>query len=369
MIRSHASVATGLLFVLAFAGSGQAAFNASDQVFIPIAAHNEGIADSLWRTDIHITNVDETDVDVAIAFLPAGLINNSYIFSSRSYFLGGREDEGFGKVDPVLADIAPGATVVLADILQAHFEEELPITGTGGLVFFAYEAGTLDATDGRVLRSIIVASRTYNETFHWIEDPDNEGEFIQEAITYGQGIPGVPWYQLGDGGTNTVHGDFSYQTLNISAVDPAMRFNVGILNSSDPQTSVTFEIKPFDLAGEPFLREDETEISMVAILPPLAQMQYTNILRGGFGLGDEDQVGTVVVRVLQWNTNSVDPRPRFTIYGSLVDNRSNDSTTVLPSFDAPFNIDCIWEPVTDPKVAGVDAERRVETRSLDIPER
>ena len=32
----------------------------------------------------------------------------------------------------------------------------------------------------------------------------------------------------------------------------------------------------------------------------------------------------------------------MTSYGSLVDNSSNDPTTLLPTFAYPYDVDCMW---------------------------
>ena len=60
-------VAAMALVVVATSGPALAAFNAADLVYVPVVAHTTGLNDSVWRSDVSITNVGDTDaIDVAL---------------------------------------------------------------------------------------------------------------------------------------------------------------------------------------------------------------------------------------------------------------------------------------------------------------
>ncbi len=321
--------------------SAAASFYASDLIYIPAVAHNEGENGSVWRTDLYITNVDEVDIDVMMVYLPSGLQNNSLVFTDRSLWLGGRESDGVGFVNEALADIPPNATVVLEDVIGEYWIDELSLTGLGAMVVFAYESGSLEDDGSRVFRNAVVMSRTYNQTTVYQPDPDNEGQFLEVPATYGQGVPGVPWYNLADPAAVSEEADLSFFDLVGVFDDEDFRFNLGILNASDPQTQIALRIQPFQPNGEPYLDDEGNPKTTLVTLPPLAHVQYNRILATNFEL---ENVAGITVRVafLGWTSNSADPTPAMTAYGSVGDNVTSDATTVLPAFASPYEVDRVW---------------------------
>jgi len=325
-----------------------ASFQASDLIYVPVAAHNEGVEGSLWQTDLYITNVEDVAVDVAIFFFPSGLLNNaSYL--SRSHGLAGRSDQGFAYVNEALADIPAGGSVLLVDVVGEYWFADLESLATlGGMVVFAYEAGSLDATGNRVPRNVVVHSRTSNLTTIYVPDPHLEGAFTEQPTSYAQTVHGVPWYDLADPSAidEELGLDFTYQVLLGATESEALRFNLGIFNASDPQTSITVKVQPFQADGTPFLTEDESEIALSVTLPPLAHIQYNRILTRTLEI-DETELASFRVSFVSWTTSSPEPKPAFTCYGSVVDALSNDPTTVQPSFEAPYDVDCVWSVFDD----------------------
>ncbi len=361
----------GLVAAVLLAGApAWASFMASDLVYVPVAAHNDGTAGSVWRTDLTITNVETTDaVDVAIYFLPSGAGDNSTILDDRTAGLGGRDSEGWGNVDQSLADIPPGGTVTLRDIVGQNWVDEYATRSyLGGLVVFAYQAGTLDAGGDRQYRNVVVQSRTYNETTVWVQDPDNAGQFIEKPATYGQTIPGVPWYDVADAGFT----DLSYQFLTGAAENDNFRFNMGVLNTSDPQTTLLIRVEPFGPDGVQLVDADGNPQFFDFYVAPLQHEQYNQVLYNHFGLTGVSDI-TLKVSIAGFTTTGTKVVPTMVSYGSLVDNSSNDPTTVLPSFSKPYNIDCVWSSVTTSAGAtGMDEQtiRRISIpRPLEIPAR
>lgn len=352
--------------VMAFGGAtAHAGFRAGDLIYVPVVAHTAGANDSVWRSDVMISNVEAEDsIDVAMVFLPSGLRNNSYLFNDRSLWVGGREADSFGIIDECLADIPPGGSVALEDVVETYWPEHIGINGQGALVVFSFLADSLEDDGSREYRNMTVSSRTYNTATLWEPDPDNEGEFIESEVTYGQLLNGVPWYNLADSAFVSDQGDFSYLLLDGARDDESFRYNLGLVNTSDRQTTLIMRINPIQADGQPFLDDSESPISLSVTLPPLAHIQYFQIFSNVFGLTDIAQA-RFKVSIYQWSTTGIDPHPTFTAYGSLIDNGSDDPTTYEPTFEAPYNVDCMW-PTDD----GGKGDLKVESpgrRVLEIP--
>jgi len=346
-----------------------AQFLAADLLYVPGAAHTDGENDSQWRTDLFITNVEQdVDVDVAIVYVRTGNVSNSQEFVDRSTWVGGTENEGFGTVDPALADIPPGGTIVLEDPIGTFWPNEQGTANFGALIIFAYESGTLEDDGSRVLKNVIVNSRVYTPTTFYQPDPDNEGEFLEVRGTYGQTLPGVPWYNLADPSAVSDEGDFSFQILSGAAADEDYRYNLGILNASDPLTSITLVIQPFKGNGEPFLDENDNPVLRPLTMPPTSHVQYNSVMSNLFGLEDVPNDTTLDVSFVSWESANSMPVVGMTIYGTMIDNQTNDSTAILPAFAFPYNVDCQWSSSAEGKSAS-GGMRRVSERPLEIPPR
>jgi len=348
----------------------EAQFLAADLIYVPAAAHTSGEGTSQWRSDFFISNVEgDVAIDVALVYLPTGLISNTSRFTDRSTWLGGRESDGFGNIDPLLADIPAGGTVVLRDPIGNYFTNEGVLAGAGAFVIFAYEANTLDDDGTRVFKNAIVNTRVYTPTLFYQPDPDNEGEFLPITGTYGQTLPGVPWYNLADPSAVSDEGDFSFQLLTGAGQDEDKRYNVGILNASDPLTTIIVSIQPFQGDGQPFVDIDGNDMIEIVSMPPLSQVQYNNVLLVLFGLAAVDDDVTIDVSFLRWSTGNSDPIVCMTTYGTFIDNHTNDPTAILPAFAYPYNIECQW-PSTKQTAAGTAGGfPRVTRRPLGIPPR
>ena len=108
MMRSKLAAALVIAASTAAVPAG-AQFMAADLVYIPGVAHTSGEGTSRWRSDVYITNVEaEASVDVAMVYLATGQISNAGRFYDRSTWVGGREADGWGHLDPVLADSQAG---------------------------------------------------------------------------------------------------------------------------------------------------------------------------------------------------------------------------------------------------------------------
>jgi hypothetical protein len=57
----------------------------------------------------------------------------------------------------------------------------------------------------------------------------------------------------------------------------------------------------------------------------------------------------------------------MTVYGTLIDNDTNDPTAILPAFAFPYDIECQWPPPADGAAKGGVGTARVSRRPLEIP--
>ena len=101
-------------------------------------------------------------------------------------------------------------------------------------------------------------------------------------------------------------------------------------------------------------------------MQPMAHIQYNNIFETLFGLEDVADDTTIDISFQSWASGSSVPVVGMTVYGTMIDNATNDSTAVLPAFAFPYDIQCMWPPNTDAKTSP-SGVRRVSTRPLEIP--
>jgi len=367
MIRKGLLTALVFVFVL---GAGQAAaqFLAADLIYLPAVTHTNGEDVSRWRSDVFITNVDDVEIDIAAVYYPTGGTNNSGVFDGREMWLGGRESDGFGFVDPELANIPPNGTVVLRDPVGEYWATLEGVAHSGALVIFAYEADTLEDDGTRVVKNAIVNSRVYTPSSFYIEDPDNEGQFLPRSGTYGMTLPGVPWYNLADPSAVSDNGDFSFLLLTGAKDDPEYRYNVGIVNASDPLTEITLAIQPLQGNGEPYLTENGEQVVRIIALPPAAHRQYNDIFNSLLGLGHTSDDTILKISFLQWTSGSSEAIVGMTVYGTMIDNKTQDPTAILPAFGYPYNVECQW-PSSDAKSTPNGSYPRVTRRPIEIPSR
>jgi hypothetical protein len=352
-----------VVLALLATGSVLAGFGASELLYVPVVSFSPGAVGSLWKTDLYITNVDDVAIDVALVYLPSGLVSNGPVFYDRQTWLGGREDDEFGMINEELADIPPNGTVVLRNIVGEYWVDRLGLNGNGALVITAYEADSLDPDGTNVAALAIANARIYNATTIWVPDPDNEGEFLEKNGQYGQTMPGVPWYNLADGGAVDETIDFSFEELTGGEENARLRYNVGMVNASDPLTSLTVRFQPYQPNGEPYLDDNGDEIRTIVPVPPAAHLQFFRPFREDWGI-EAVEGATVQVAIEGWSSQGENPIPMMTSYGSVVNNNANDPTSILPSFAYPYDVDCMWGGGT-PQGAGKGA--LLKRRPVEIP--
>ena len=310
-----------LLGLLASSGAF-AMFRAADLVIVPVAASIAGLNGSNWTSDIEIMNVDSVTIDVEIVFLECCGNDNSAWFGNIGNHLGGRTTVGFGHVDANLKEIPPGRTVYIKDIIGTDFA--LPGT-KGALMIFGYQANTLTNNSPGVPSNIVVTSRNYTS-----------GTALSGAsYTYGQVIPGLPWYDYLDPGKKSLGLD--HLVFHGLREDASYRTAIGLVNISDRTTTLDVQLT---LTGQ-----DGTQIGQETLtMAPLSHDQEDQAIINLFGktLADGIQGATLDVTVPVWISGAQSPAPALIAYVSKTDNVSNDSDYIEQAFTKPLPWDCVF---------------------------
>jgi hypothetical protein len=314
-------VALAVLTVALVAGAAGATFRAADLVVIPVAANLGGVSGSYWQTDLEIMNVDTVAVDVMVVFLPTGGSDNASWYSDIANHLGGRADDGFGHLDERLKDIQPGATVNVEDIVQTWGTSQ-----KGALLLFAYQAGTLTTTDpkGGTPKKIVVNARTYTtETVSGT------------TVTYGQGVPGLPWYDYIS--PNLKSKGLDHVVFTGLREDDSYRTALGLVNVSDRLTSLQVTIT---ILGPDGVMLKEATMTIL----PLSHQQIDRVLKSFFQLPyEQTTLGlTAKVAVKSWISSNADPTPALMCYVSRVDNTTNDPSFIEQTYENELPWDCVF---------------------------
>lgn len=258
---------TVIALIVASAASAIAAGpEQSPRQIIPAAAHTEGVGGSLWRTDLVVFNPGDRDVAaMELTMLPSGV------------------DPGFIPTILIENPLESRQTTDMFDVTGGSLEG----VETGALIIEAFDA------EGEPV-PVVVDSRTWT------------GEM---GSSFGQGIPAVPWKE---------NGDLEEPERRIVGLESSADFrtNLGIVNPTGFE--MIFMVKILDAAGEEAGRK-------YFRLRPWSHLQRNDILAE---LGLSGGGYTAVVRRTAWNAagGNTAERPDFVVYGSKVDQRSNDPT-------------------------------------------
>jgi hypothetical protein len=298
-----------LSMLMSVSVANASAFRAADIVYLPAVARLEGAAGSFFKTDVTIINTSSSRVVVQIAYV---------------------EGSGDNSTAPntliTLPTFAAGERRELIDIAKSALNRD---TANGYLIFFACrEGGNCTSCDSNAADclNIAVQGRIYNDT---------------PGGTFGQSFPGVPWYSYA-AFTSTTQGT---DRLSINGVrnNADYRTNIGLVNASQFSSTV-LHLRLFDNAGTQVGEKDQT-------LGPLGRIQFpvTQIAAGftGNGYVTVEQVSATPT------PGQADALPGFFAYGSLLDNRTSDPTTLEAQFNVPLPFDCVY---------GSKAQRRMIRR-------
>lgn len=274
------------------------AFRAADIVYLPAVARLQGGNGAFFKTDVTITNTSSSRVVVSVAYLPTNTDNSTATNTLVT-----------------LPTFAPGERRELVDVALSALNRE---AANGYLIFFACREGgncsACDTNPGDCL-NILVQGRIYNDTANG---------------TFGQSFPGIPWYNYVSVNSSAVGLD--KVSINGIRNNTNYRTNIGLVNASQFSSTV-LRIRLFNNTGTQIASIDKT-------LPPLGHTQFSVAAEAptfaGDGYATVEQVSVTPA------PGQSDANPGFMAYGSLLDNRTSDPTTLEAVFNVIEPYDCIF---------------------------
>jgi hypothetical protein len=249
-----------------------------DSLIIPAVAHATGVNESLFETDVRVTNTSAQTMSYQLNFTPSAT-------------------DGTQTGNSTTIQIEPGATTALDDILTSFFGKSGNVSTTGMLEIrpLTTSATTTGFTTATIpsVRTTVASSRTFNVTSNG---------------TFGQFIPAVRFSQFIGKSSDTVKTALSLQQIAQSA---AYRTNFGLVEASGEAANVVVHV--FDNSGR--------ELAQIPVsLLPGEHKQINNFLAAnGITLTD----GRLEVEV----TSSTG---KVSTYASVLDNLTNDPLLVFP---------------------------------------
>ncbi|HEX9986533.1 MAG TPA: hypothetical protein VGF69_24965 [Thermoanaerobaculia bacterium] len=299
-------------------------FRAADQVYIPAAGHTVG-GSGTFISDVFISNLSDDPVEVSVIY-SAGPNGSPTVFD-----------------DLIL--LAPRQRAEFVDFFVSKLGLQ---SGFGQLIFNACRQGA-DCGPGSQdefgnspnFRNIAVSSRIYSI-------PPNTNLTDNPAPpTTGQFFAGIPWYNFVTQlqAANGLDRVFIHGIRNTGGVGTAgtYRSNIGLVNASQ-YSNTELVVRLFNgttgqQVGSDFVQPlgplGHAQVNVAAIFPAFAGTTATN------GYVTVQQRNTVKVQDAPATCN--DGCPAFLAYGSVLDNRSGDATTLESVYERALTEDAINE--------------------------
>lgn len=322
----QAGVAVAMILVAA--GAMASNFRASDQVYIPIAGHTAVSANPTFISDVWVSNLSTTDaVSVSVIYIPAntnGITVCPPQGTANCYF-----DNNF--------TLQPSERKEFIDF----FGTQLGLSAAfGSLIFNACKQGadcigTQDANGvSPNFRNIAVFSRIYSIPAGQ-SNPTNQP-------TQGQDMPGIPWYNFVSQRQSAVSLNEVFITglrnTGTSGQAGTFRGNLGLMNASQ-YSNTTLVVRLFNGATRQQIGSDFNQQ-----LGPLGFVQIN--LGAAFPAFTGSGATNAYVTVSQTNstpTNDAptgcasDGCPGFLTYASVLDNTTQDATTLESVYEQPLS--------------------------------
>jgi len=311
-----------------FAGAAMASnFRAADQVYIPAAGHIVG-ANATFVSDVFISNLSDDSVDISVIYSGSPGLNTTTPF-------------------PKVLTLAPRERRELLDFMS----NTLHLTSAFGQVILNGCLKDADCTPNATTglnanyRNISVESRIYSFT---------TGANQATAPTNGQLFSGIPWY------------NFVSESASGAGLDKV--FITGIRNTTQYKTNMGFvnasQFSTTTLTAKLYSGSAPSTVIATATftLPPLGfqQTQVGSSSLFGSAIPQAATSTNLFVTVEQGNTqkvvggpNDADANgcptgcPAFFAYGSILDNATQDATTLESQYSLPLTnnaITCIYSP-------------------------
>ncbi|HVT45735.1 MAG TPA: hypothetical protein VMT00_15250 [Thermoanaerobaculia bacterium] len=302
------------------AGAWANNFKAADQVYLAAMARIPINATSIFKTDVVISNLTNVAVRVDVAL-----------------------SEGTGGTPNAVSDanlrlvrvLQPFERVEISDFVQSVLGRAQAF---GQAIFFACREGgdcrNCEANDADC-RNISVEARIYTE--------NSAGCLNNSPIcTVGQLFSGVPFYNYAsiEEQASNLHRvfivglrEFGTRATGTSP-GSGFRSNIGAINASNT-TSTTLLLRLFRNES-PAVQFGEARVT----LGPLGHTQgnVAGLFAGFTGSG----FVTVEQESFTPLPGETDAVPGFIVYGSILDNVTNDATTLAPQFYEPLDYACVY---------------------------
>jgi hypothetical protein len=303
-----------------FAGAAMASnFRAADQIYVPAAGHISS-ASATFVSDVFISNLSDDSVDISV-ILATGT-NGAQISFPKVLTLAARERRE------------------LKDFVKNTLNQQ---SALGQLIFNACKATadcTPDPTTGlnANFRNISVESRIYSVALN---------ADLNTAPTNGQLFSGIPWYNY----VTQVASGAGLDKVFVTGIrnTDQYRTNLGFVNASQfSTTTITatlFSATGTQLAQSSFtlqpLGSAQTGVGSASLFPSFTKAPTAT---GAYAIFQ--QGGTTPTADAAAN-GCPDGCPAFFAFGSVLDNQTNDPTTLESQYLQPLTnnaITCIYAP-------------------------
>ena len=329
MFRSKHLVLAAAVALIAVSGMASN-FRAADQVYVP-AAGKLTTGSGTFVSDVWVQNLSNEPVTVSVIYTRSqGTGDTTPQYANNLFTLAARERREFPDFVGTAAPRGLG--------LSAFF---------GTLIFNACRQGAdcINGTDPNTgvnpnFRDIAVFSRIYSIP------PGRTPADNPAPPTNGQAFPGIPWYNyVSSKAANAPDGRnlgrvFITGFRNTGTNQPGTyRSAVGLMNASQfSETTLQVDLYRGDNPDVPVATKNIT-------LPPLNHIQQNlSAMFPEFPAGANATNAFIrVTQVASTPTGDAaqfgcaDGCPGFLAYGSLLDNVTNDATTLEPIFEAPLS--------------------------------
>jgi hypothetical protein len=302
------SVAAAMVLVSASAMASN--FRAADQVYVPVAGHTATGVNATFISDIWVSNLSTTDiVSVSVIYIPSGATSTPQYTDN-------------------LITLQPSERKEMVDFFPSVLGLQ---TAFGSLIFNACKQGadcvnTQDSNGNSPnFRNIAVESRIYSI-------PAGQSNPAGQP-TQGQDVAGIPWYNF----VSSRQSSTGLSEVFITGIRNTgtggqvgtFRGNIGLMNASQYSTT-TIRVKLFNGATRQQIGSDFTQT-----LGPLGFLQQ-NIgnMFSAFTGSTATNAYITISQEANTPTNDAptsclpDGCPGFLAYGSVLDNSTNDATTL-----------------------------------------
>lgn len=295
--------------VLCAASAMASNFRGADQVYVPVAGHAAGQG-ALFQSDIFISNLENEGVDVSV-ILSTGPGGTQSEFRNVIHLAAGERKEYIDFVGTTLGQSSAIGQLIFNACAEGKDCGPATQNSDGVSPFF---------------RNISVESRIYSI-------PTGAGA---NPPTNGQLMSGIPWYNF----VSSLQSGTKLDKVFITGIRQngafgtagTYRSNIGLVNASQ-YSRTTIVVKLFNGAGQ------QQGSEYTEVLQPLGFVQ-----RNVSQMFPSASGSNLWVTVEQRNNEAVDAPssctqgcPAFLAYGSVLDNSTNDATTLEAQYLVPMD--------------------------------